>query len=141
MIVRCIRNTGASLGAPERGHYYTVKTVFQVKVGSDYLVFGMSLWETILTVLIRDETGRPRWNPIGLFEFKSRTLPKDWEFALLDGIGASGGDASNRRVAMWGYRELVQDPEHSDGLINRDPSALEIFYSRFAEAQRRGPDR
>ncbi len=137
MIARCIRDTGASLGTPERGHYYTVETVFHVEIGSEYVVMGMSLWETVLTVLVCDETGRPRWHPIGLFEFEQTTLPGDWEFGILDGIAASGGDASNRRVAMWGYRELVRDLQHSDRLIERDPEALGVFFDELEKARER----
>lgn len=140
MIARCVRNDGASLGTPERGHYYTTETIFHVEVGSDYPVLGMSLWETILTVLVCDETGRPRWHPIGLFEFDHQRLPNDWEFGLFDGIAASGGNALNRRVAMWGYRELVRDLEHSDRLIERDPVALQIFFRELATAKQRRRD-
>lgn len=141
MIARCIRNTGAALGVPERGHFYGAGTLFHLNVGSDYLVLGMSLWETILTVLVRDETGRPHWHPIGLFEFQDQTVPEDWEFELLDGIAASGGDATNRCLAIWGYRDLVRDPEHSDKLIERDPEALEVFFSQLVRAQRRAGKR
>jgi len=132
MIARCVRQ---SLGTPERGYYYTAKTVFHVQIGKNYLVLGMSLWETVLTVLVCDESGRPRWNPIGLFEFDDQKLPDDWEFSLLDGIAASGGDALNRRLAMWGYKELVRNPLHSDELIERDPTALEIFFNELARAR------
>jgi hypothetical protein len=84
-----------------------------------------------------DETGRPRWQPIGLFEIDHQRLPEDWEFVLLDGIAASGGDALNRRVAMWGYRELVRDLEHSDRLIERDPAAFGVFFGELAKAKER----
>ena len=77
--------------------------------------------------LIRDETGKPNWLPVGLFEFERSTLPSAWEFSLLDGTAASGGDSSNRWVALWGYPELVRDTAHSDALINRDPAALQLF--------------
>jgi hypothetical protein len=57
----------------------------------------------------------------------SATLPEDWEFVILDRLAASGGEASNRWVAVWGYRELVRNRAHSDRLIERDPEALSIF--------------
>src|SRR2546430_15543375 len=96
MIARCVRKTGASLGVPERGHFYTAETVFHVEVGTDYPVLGMSLWETILLVLVCDEMVRPHWYPAGLFEIDHQRLPDDWEFVLLDGIAASGGEALDR---------------------------------------------
>jgi hypothetical protein len=137
VIARCVRNTGVSLGPPQHGRYYTVRTVFHVNIGSDYLVMGMSLWETVLTVLVCDETGRPHFHPIGLFTVDIQAMPDHWEFVLLDGIAASGGDALNRRVAMWGYRELVRDLEHGDKLIDRDPATVEIFFRELAKARQR----
>lgn len=43
MIGRCVHATGASLGAPTRGHFYTTSTVFAVTVGSNYLILGMGI--------------------------------------------------------------------------------------------------
>lgn len=134
MIAHCIRNT---LGQPARGHFYGPETVFHVEVGKDYPVMGLGMFETLLAVLICDETGYPRWDPLGLFEIKVSTMPAGWEFALYDSLAASGGDASNRWVARWGYPELVRNGLHSDELIERDPEALKIF---FQELQKRLPD-
>jgi hypothetical protein len=91
-------------------------------------VLGLGIFETELSVLVCDETDKPNWLPIGLFELEISQTPIDWEFALYDGVAASGGDASNRWVARWGYHELVRDDTHSDALIEREPHALELFY-------------
>ena len=99
-------------------------------------MLGLGIFETVLLALVCDETGKPNWLPIGLFEFERTTLPTDWEFALLDGAAASGGDASDRWVVRWGYAELVRNDRHSDALIERDPAALEIF---FRELEKRVP--
>lgn len=128
MIGRCIHNTGSSLGEPSRGAFYGVDTVFQLELEKLYPVVGLGIFETVLLALVCDETGKPNWLPIGLFEFERTSLPDDWEFALLDGAAASGGEASNRWVARWGYAELVHNDRHSDALIERDPAALETFY-------------
>jgi hypothetical protein len=74
---------------------YTAQTVFSVEVGTNYGVLGLGLFETVLLALICDETGKPNWLPIGLFEFEHQRLPDDWEFAVLDGVAASGSDSSN----------------------------------------------
>ncbi len=138
MIARCIHNTGSALGQPLRGNFYTVETVFEVELGKEYVVLGLGIFETVLLALVCDETGKPNWLPIGLFEIEHTVLPAHWEFALVDGAAASGGDASNRWVALWGYPELVRDDRHSDALIERDPRALEIFtrelHDRAADA-------
>jgi hypothetical protein len=102
-------------------------------------VLGLGLFETILIVLVCDETGKPNWLPSGLFEFDVQRLPAEWEFALLDGVAASGGDASNRWVAKWGYPELVRDPTHADRLTERDPAALEVFFRELERASGRAP--
>jgi hypothetical protein len=133
MIGKCVHNTGASLGQPQRGHFYTDKTVFHLQVGSEYPVLGIGLFETILLALVVDDTRTPRWLPAGLFEFQPQALPADWEFVLLDGVAASGGEASNRWVAKWGYPDLVRDEGHSDALIEGDPAALEMFFREFAK--------
>ncbi len=137
MIGRCIHNTGSNLGPSTRGHFYSPETVFNVEIGNDYVVVGLGVFETVLLVLIRDDTGKPNWLPIGLFEFDAPKLPTGWEFALLEGTAASGGETSNRWVARWGYSELVRDASHSDALIEREPRALEVF---FRELERRSSD-
>jgi hypothetical protein len=136
VICRCIHNTGSSLGPPSRGNFYTAQTVFHLDVGSSYVVLGLGIFETVLLALVCDLTGMPNWLPIGLFAFDHAAVPADWRFAVLDGRAASGGDASNRWVAKWGYEELVSDDGHSDALIERDPAALQIF---FRELKKRSP--
>jgi hypothetical protein len=115
------------LGVSSSRYFHTDRTDFHVEVGTVYLVFGVGIWETVLLVLVRDDTGEPSWLPAGLFDISPSRVPDDWEFVVIDGIAASGADASNRWVAMWGYSELVRDREHSDGLIKRDPEALRVF--------------
>lgn len=133
MIARCVHNNGAELGVQERRRSFTDETVFHVTLGSEYRVFAMGIWETELNVLICDDTGKPNWWPIGLFEFEDQAVPCDWEFALLDGQAASGGDSSNRSVARWGYREMIRNPKHHDDLIERKPEALKIFANELAK--------
>ncbi|HEY3924095.1 MAG TPA: hypothetical protein VGL75_05990 [Acidothermaceae bacterium] len=133
MIVPCSYNDGSSLGAPHRGNFYTERTVFHLVVGKNYVVAGLGIFETVLLALVCDETGNPNWLPVGLFDFAGNSIPDDWEFALFDGVAASGGAAGHRWVARWGYRQLVRDPRHSDALIERDPHALAIYFAEVAK--------
>jgi hypothetical protein len=133
VVGKCIHRIGASLGPPSRGYFYSAETVFHVEVGALYDVLGLGIFETLLLALVCDDTGKPGWLPAGVFEFQAQTLPSDWEFALIDGKAASGGDASNRWVARWGYAELVRDEHHSDALIERDPAALSVFFRELAK--------
>jgi len=97
-----------------------------LKVGSDYSILGLGLFETVLLALVPDETRKPNWLPVGLFAFDSSELPSDWGFVLLDGAAASGGIhltvGSLVGIFGTGYRR-----KHSDLLIKRDPKAIEIF--------------
>jgi hypothetical protein len=127
LIARCVHNSGSSLGEPSRGSFYTLETVFDLELGKEYIVLGLGVFETVLLALVCDETGRPNWLPIGLFALEATVVPAHWEFGVVDGLAASGGDASNRWVARWGYPELVHDDRHSDALIEQDPLALAIF--------------
>ena len=133
MIGRCVHTTGASLGGPERGAFYSGTTVFDLELGKLYPIVGLGLFETVMLALVCDESGRPNWLPVGVFEIDSTTLPTDWEFAVLDGRGASGGDVSDRWVVRWGYPELVHDDRHLEGLIEREPAALEVFSRELAK--------
>lgn len=134
VIARCLHATGASLGAPRRGHLYTPKTVFHLKVGKEYTVLGIGLFESVLVALVCDETGDPDWFPVGVFDLAIQSVPPEWEFVVRDGHAASGGDVTNRWVAMWGYAELVRDPSHSDRLLEREPAALAVFYRQLEQA-------
>jgi hypothetical protein len=142
VIARCVHNTGSALGHPARGHFYTVETIFHLELAKEYVVLGLGIFETVLLALVRDETGRPSWLPIGLFEFEGTALPADWEFTVVDGVAASGGVASDRWVARWGYAELVGKAPLSDALIEREPHALEIFEREIQKHSRKeaGPD-
>ena len=130
---RCVGGIGADLGVSSSRFFHTDRTIFHVQVGTVYHGLGMGIWETVLMILVRDDTGGPSWLPVGLFDISASHLPEDWEFVILDRIAASGGDASNRWVAMWGYPELVRNRGHSDGLIERDPKALGIFNQEIRE--------
>lgn len=132
MIGRCVHNTGASLGEPERGAFYSRTTVFNLSLGKLYPIVGLGVFETVMLALVCDESGLPNWLPVGVFEIEPTILPPGWEFALFDAVGASGGAVSNRWVARWGYAELVHDDGHLDGLIEREPAALEVFSRELA---------
>lgn len=135
MIARCIHNHGSELPEPVHGRFYTNRTDFHLDIGTEYRVFAMSIWETVLIVLVCDETGKPNWLPIGLFEITDPTVPHDWEFALLDGEAASGGDTLSKEAARWGYREMIRNPKHHDALIEREPEALKSFFEELARTE------
>jgi hypothetical protein len=132
MIARCIRNTGKSLGQPVRKAFHTSETIFHVTVGTEYDVLGLGVFETTLLALVLDDTAAPNWLPVGLFAFQNTTMPAGWQFSVLNELAASGAPASDQWVALWGYPELVRSPSHSNELVEREPAALEIFFTELA---------
>lgn len=133
---RCVHTTGASLGQLERSAFYSEETAFPLTMGANYVAMGMGLFATVLLVLVCDDTGKPNWLPIGLFEFDHQQMPEQWEFVLLDGESASGVRSPDRWAAQWGYPDLVRDPMHNDKLIERDPDALKVFYDELSRSTR-----
>src|ERR1051326_9033181 len=99
MIGRAVHDSGATLGSPDRGHFYSAETAFHVTVGREYPVLGIGVFETVLLALVCDDTEKPNWLPIGVFEFSSYALPTDWQFVVVDPLAASGGKASHGWVA------------------------------------------
>jgi hypothetical protein len=106
--------------------------VFHVSIGASYAILGMGTFETTLLALVLDDTGKPNWLPVGLFDVSDAEVPSGWRVAVLNGAAASAAAPAHGWVALWGYPELVRDPEHRDKLIHRDVEALEIFFREAA---------
>jgi len=116
----CRHNQGEDLQSSNIGLFFTRDTAFDVRVGKQYRVFGMGVFRNGLVVLVRDETGKPNWLPVDLFEIAPQPLPAHWQFALFAPAAAGGWRA------RWGYDQLLSG-DHIDRLIERDPAALNIF--------------
>jgi hypothetical protein len=131
MIAVCRYARSGSLADHQRGRFVAVDEAFNLTVDRTYLVVGMGIWETVLQVLVKDDTGLPAWCPAALFDIGDRPLPPAWRFALRDGARCSGTDLWTRWVAHWGYDQLVSDERHSDALMERDAEALAVFASEY----------
>jgi hypothetical protein len=138
VIARCIHNTGAALGVPLRSAFHTAESTFHLSVGTDYAILGLGLFEGTLLALVLDETGKPNWLPVGLFDLADAEMPEEWHFSVVDPGAASGVAPANGWMALWGYAELVQNQVHREKLIERDGEALEVFFREVAREQRSG---
>jgi hypothetical protein len=133
MMARCIHDTGSELSLPARAHFYSERTKFSVTPGKAYRIAGLGMLDTALLALVCDDTGKPNWLPAGVFDMTNVKVPVSWYLALRNGQLSAGGEPSGQWIAMMGYEELVRDPSHSDALIERDPWALQVFYSHSDE--------
>ena len=119
---------------------HTEQTVFPVTLGARYEVFGLGLFKTTLIALVLDDSGKPNWHPVGLFDFADCEIPSNWHFAVQDGIVASGVGSTYGWVARWGYAELANDLSHVDALIEEEPAALEIFFREVGSRRAHGDE-
>jgi hypothetical protein len=120
MRLACVGSRGRDLPADvleKSGN--TSLSRFNVTVGQEYVVRAMALWTYGMGVLIVDDTGRPNWKPLDLFNVVDPRLPKGWEFTTVE--------ARDPVIALWGYPTLIRDPNYHDNLINRKISALDAF--------------
>ncbi|MEU3850525.1 hypothetical protein [Streptomyces sp. NPDC029554] len=95
-----------------------------------YGVLGVSRHEGRLMVLVRDDHRLPVWTELSDFEVDDPELHAGWRVdASLPGEGVL--------QFLAGYRELVEDSEHYDALLEREPGALAVFEDRWR--QNHGP--
>lgn len=136
MFLHCVSNTPLSLPIEQRP-VGNVGTSFPLTVGRGYAVAGMSLALSRLTLLVRADWGTPLFLPAGLFERLPTTLPADWVFSIMPGMGATGAERwSDPIEAIWGYPELVMDPNWVQLLIEEaDAGARKVFNSRIDEIE------
>lgn len=128
MIAICLHNRSSSLSDHQRGRFAEIDEEHYLTIGKRYTVLGMSILESALYFLVRDDTAAPSFSPAAMFDCALQPIPVDWCFSLRDGIHATGSDLWERPcVAVWGYKELVDDLGHANSLGEREPQALQIF--------------
>ncbi|HEU5474694.1 MAG TPA: hypothetical protein VFV67_28940 [Actinophytocola sp.] len=92
---------------------------FNVTVGQEYVARAMAAWTYGLGVLVVDDTGKPNWKPMDLFEVSDGRISPGWEFSTVKD--------RDPVLALWGYPTLIRDPRHHDDLIERKLPAYRIF--------------
>ena len=120
MVVTCIANSSKQSPQLFQSIGYSEQKAFQVKPGTEYVVYAMALLGLNLVLLLRDETGQPNWYPASQFKVANPHLAPDWAYDIVrkDGRGLR---------AIWGYKTMIEDRNHNDGLLGREPAALEKF--------------
>jgi hypothetical protein len=132
---KCILEMGDEMPVASMStQFFGPLTRFDVTLGTVYLVAGVGVFEDTLLVLVVDDTGKPNWLPPGLFAFDTDIVPSRWKFRILGGRSDSESELERWQV-LWGYRELVEEPGHLEGLIERDPTAMRVFRDRVTPAE------
>ena len=137
MKVQCTYRRGDHIPDEGIGIGYLQTTCFDQFVvhGRNYTVFGMYIDKSVIHYLVvNPETIRPDWLPAFLFEIVDHRLPYGWAFQICD-------RSAFVIEAIWGYSEMVQkDGRHYVDLIEREPTALEIFDRRRLEIEDEASD-
>lgn len=104
--------------------------------GRTYPVAGMAIAERTFCFLIEDDWGIPGFVPAGFFKLFTASMPHGWLFRLEAGIHTSVPDLwSTRAVAVWGYPELVNDPDHVLALAEDRGEGRAVFRRYLALAE------
>ncbi|MBW7877459.1 MAG: hypothetical protein H3C47_15890 [Candidatus Cloacimonetes bacterium] len=125
MKIICKHNKSSNLpsGTPSNFNY-------GLELEKEYLVMGMVLAENQLWYLV-DEHGKPDFYPYQLFQVTEASLGHNWHFKL---YSDDDGVFPFNKQSIWGYSELCFDKKHYEGLVDREPGALQLYFMRKAES-------
>lgn len=125
MKVKCIANNYAGLSERSKKAGRDLNVIFHVTVGDVYTVYGVNLWRrgTLSYLTMNAANSLPIWTPAELFEVVEDKLPADWYYKFL-------GVSDDYLNAVWGYKELVQNPKHYTGLVGEDRKEIEFFLEK-----------
>lgn len=135
MRVFCQANTGKNLPDKLRHFHETDETAFSpLKIGDEYTVYGVMFLSDRVDYLvypaIHDSNWihGPHWMPGPLFKVLDATLPS-WQICLAENQpDYQSLFAMFGITALIGYEELVSNPLHYNGILDRDPDELQKFF-------------
>jgi hypothetical protein len=119
MKAKCINSSGIELSKQCHDLGFTPDSKFDIRLDSEYIIYGICIWRQVILYLLEDDTFSPNWYPSGLFYLILNQVPTNWQFATYEGDEYSV-------KAVLGYPDLINE-SHYTGLIERDEKALKIF--------------
>ncbi len=128
MKVICKHNKGDFFKENELPIGFFPSTIFNLEVEKEYLVMGIMLSEKFIFYLL-DENGKPYWYPSKLFQVSDNKISPNWYFKNFT------EDKSIDIDAIWGYLELCNQEDYFDQLMDRDNSAMRIYFKRKMDTE------
>ena len=128
MKIKCIANTAAGFSEYTLLHMgCSIDSSLPMKVGDVYLVYGQMIVDGILQYLIQGSGEYlPSWYPAEIFEIVDSQMHFETYFRY----------RSNEEIsAVWGFKELVDNENYIDDLMERESYAVEIFLMRKEEIE------
>ena len=95
---------------------------------AELTVYGIMCWQQVVHYLvIPGRENLPFWMPACLFVVVESLIPMEWYFKNKNELADTGLDW------LMGYREMIKDPRHYVGLIERVDQPVRDFLKRKAE--------
>ncbi len=112
----------------------TGHTVYgEIKIGAEYLVMGLIVFETYQAYLI-DDNGFISVCPCQLFEVLDDKLYSNWHFRIIE----KNEDIYPFVQAIFSYPELCSDKKAYENLIvERDEESQQIYFKRKLELEQK----
>lgn len=131
----CISADPRSLADHQQHRAVKYSGLYDITPGREYEFVGMAIAERTISFLTKDDMGEPAMVPAGLFALFDAKIPDHWRFRLSPGIQASGRDLwTNPVVAVWGFAELVDQPDFTARLMEFETDAMRVFESQFEKS-------
>lgn len=103
---------------------------YGLELSKEYLVMGiLTFKESNNLYLLVDESGRPSWFPYQIFEIINSSLPSGWVVKI--NIDDDCVDYKN----LIGYNELCSQDDYFNKLLERDESAMRVYFRRKIELE------
>ena len=123
MKIICKYNTGDIFRENELPIGFFSSTIYNLEVEREYLVMGIMMSEKFIFYLV-DEDGKPYWYPSKLFQVSDNKVSSSWYFKKFT------EDDSIDIDAICGYFELCNQENYLGQLMERDDSAMSIYFKQ-----------
>lgn len=135
MLVRCHSASGSLLPEMSRVMGETDETVFSpLRVDEHYNVYGMMFYSSRVDFLVCPEPGGPMWAPSELFDVIDNIIPQGWGILFTkEHEGYSDLLMDFGIHSICGYQRLIESYSHYTGIIERNFSDMEYFYSLYGQ--------
>lgn len=135
MIVQCIANTAEHVPLSARVLDENDDTSYYgLIVGDKYTVYAVMWIASRVDVLIATDAGGPVWVPMMLFRLVDGRLPDKWAMCVTEQSEAFRELATYYNIAaIVGYKRIVEDINHYNGILEREHREIMEFYAQKEE--------
>lgn len=122
MRVVCVENKVASVSKEILDNYFISYERFDVSIGKEYIVYGMTVYLGTIWYYLADDTysDYPIWHPSSLFDVVDGRLSRHWRYS------DQGGERAVKRPRI-AFPEWACDPDFYARLTDWEEKEIAIF--------------